>query len=789
MKVKNIILLIVVLSIFTGCAQSTSETPTAAISQAPTETQIVSTPTELPAPTSTPEIPVQIGTPYPTSTDVLDKETVKSIEEFGSIQNGHLVTRPTSDFNNVFIMSRSGVSLCETSISEDLGTIVPCQTVLNHWDISPRLSEENALNTSDLVITPTGSHFMVTTDESIQVYDREGNLQGELPNPSVEFQSTLSPEGKYVALTYGGHVNISKVTDAEVVFSDDGILSQFSPDGKYLAIQKRMAVYIYTTSDWAQVYAFTQDQNSSWAISGNSNIVANFVGRELVIHNLSDGEVTQSIREFGDQKYGNGDVILSPDGKYALQVYSYPEPYEKYSYDYSDYYVSKVLDNLEYQAKITLWDLESGEIADQADTASWDVDANKSETSKIGKIYSSYDDPSYSAFRDIVTDPSNLAVDDNGSIFFLHLEKPWKGLAETQRFFNFDDGNILLYSSYTDIPNPHSNEICLLDKFSQVICQPNNSLFNILEAGLIADDAGNIYTTFQGENEKYKSMLMQTNLIPEALNTGILFSAYKSTTLNDETNIGSYQLKAVNLENRFFIGHYKYYDNVINMDTGEVLNSWKGDISNAILSPDKNYVAFIYTDPNSSKPSRLGIYDFKNNKYKLLNNEYRPSAFVFSNDSKRLLTIVNEDWYDQIISYALDTEEILSEPVVDFFGSYKFIHESEIYYTEERDVNYGPLNSITLSPNEDFILAGTENGYLFAFDSELAFNSDFAFDSDEARNLDQIVSEEYIIMGIQAYDDGSSILAVTFSNDGKTIYTSNEYGEIKVWGSQPINWE
>jgi WD40 repeat protein len=265
------------------------------------------------------------------------------------------------------------------------------------------------------------------------------------------------------------------------------------------------------------------------------------------------------------------------------------------------------------------------------------------------------------------------------------------------------------------------------------------------------DSNDNIFTTSSSSN----SYLEIGNINPEAKETNDIFSSYDTVDFAEDTNFKSYMIKAINLQKEYFIGNYKYNNRVVDSNTGEVLNTWKEDIKRPIFSPNSEYIAFLYSDVNSGGPYRVGYYDYANNQFQLLHYETRPSSFAFTNDSTKLLSIENEatqDGVDKIIAYTLGTEEVTAETVAEF--DYQDYPEM------------GRLSSLAISPADDIILVGTDKGNILAYDMQ----------------------NSTLLHQWQAHENGS-VMAVAFSRDGKTIYTSNEYGEIKVWGSKPLDWD
>ena len=729
MKARSSIILLTLMAALAGCSQgavSISSEPDDAL-QIETQAQQSPAATDIPASTATPtpDLPLKIGTSLPVSMTALDNENVESIQEIGVAQNGYRITRMTSDRKNVYIADRSGISLCEMAIespqipseagtfsTEKIKTIVPCKKIIYHWDIFLRLNENQIFSPADFVITPSGSHFLVVTDNDIQIYDRGGNLVNALSIPETDFKAELSVDGKYAALTYSGKVHIIDIQDEQTAFEDDGTNAEFSPDGKFVAVQKRMAVYLYSTSDWSKIYEFPQDSGSGWAISGNGQWIANYVGNDVVIHNLVDGEHSRTIKDL---------------------TYRYlSETNTRYTKFVPDYLV--ISNEGEYLIGITVMSTVSEEYHTSIAQPMEEIQ---------GKIIGVITDLDSNALNQVV-DVANVAVDDQFNIYYLGTEKPWKYLAETQRFYFTKEGNTLLYSAYADDPYERSNELCTLTSSLDVVCQSKN---------IQIDSEGNILA-----KDTFGTAWVKVEIDPNASNTGMLIKSFKDLgiSVNEDAHMTSYYVKVLNQKHNSFIGSYKGEDRVVNMETGEILRTWKIGINNPVVSPDSDYASFLYSDLAVGGFSRVGYYDFKNNKFQLLHYETRPSSFAFCNQSERLIGIENEstqDGLDKIVAYSLTSEDaMIPETVAEF----AYLNQPEI----------GRLNTLAISPDDSLIIAGTDKGYLLAFDPE----------------------DGSLIHYWQAHEN-ASVLAAAFSLDGTNFYSSSEYGEIKVWGSQPFEWD
>ena len=731
MKARNTIILLsalVALAALASCSQDIASIPYESDEPLPIETQILHTPstteTSTPTATPTPDLPQKIGASLPASTMAFNNENIDTVQEIGVAQNGYRITRMTSDLKNAYIADRSGIILCEMSVEkplipsgadafseENIKIIVPCKNIINHWDILLRLNENQTFNPADFVITPTGSHFLVVTDNDIQIYNRGGDLRGALAIPETDFKVELSVDGKYAALTYSDKVHIIDIQDGQTAFEDDGTNAEFSPDGKFLVVQKRMAVYLYSTSDWSPVYEFPQDSGSGWAISGNGQWIANYVGNDVVIHNLADGEYSHTIKDL---------------------TYRYlSETSTRYTKFVPDYLVFS--NEGEYLIGITVISTVSEEYHTSIAQPMEEIQ---------GKIISVVTDMDSNALNQVV-DVANVAVDDQFNIYYLGTEKPWKYLAETQRFYFTKEGNTLLYTAYTDDPYERSNELCTLTSSLDVVCQSKN---------IQIDSEGNILT-----KDNFGTALVKVEIDPNASNTGMLIKSFKDLgiSVNEDAHLTSYNVKVLNQKHNSFIGSYKSEDRVVDMETGEILRTWKISINNPVVSPDSDYAAFLYSDLTVGGFSRVGYYDFKNNKFQLLHYETRPSSFAFCNQSEKLLGIENEstqNGLDKIVAYALSSEDAAMPETV-----------AEFVYLDQPEI--GRLNAMAISPDDSLIIAGTDKGYLLAFDPE----------------------DGSLIHYWQAHEN-ATVLAVAFSPDGTNLYSSSEYGEIKVWGSQPFEW-
>ena len=654
----------------------------------------------------------------------INNGNIDTVQEIGVAQNGYRITRMTSDRKNAYIADRSGISLCEMSVEkalipsgadafseENIRIIAPCKNIINHWDILLRLDENQTFSPADFVITPTGSHFLVVTDNDIQIYDRGGDLKGALALPETDLKAELSVDGKYAALSYSGKVHIINIQDGQTAFEDDGTNAEFSPDGKFLAVQKRMAVYLYSTSDWSPVYEFPQDSGSGWAISGNGQWIANYVGNDVVIHNLVDGEHSRTIKDLTYRylsetstrytKFVPDYLVISNEGEYLIGITVMPTVSE-------EYHTSIAQPMEEIQGKII--------------NVITDMDSNS---------------------LNQVVDVANVAVDDQFNIYYLGTEKPWKNLAETQKFYFTKEGNILLYTAYADDPYQRSNELCTLTSSLDVVCQSRN---------IQIDSEGNILAM-----NNFGTAWVIAEIDPNASNTGMLIKSYKDLgiSVNEDAHMTSYNVKVLNQKHNCFIGSYKGEDRVVEMETGEILRTWKISINNPVVSPDSDYAAFLYSDLTVGGFSRVGYYDFVNNKFQLLHYETRPSSFAFYNQSERLLGIENEstkNGLDKIVAYTLSSEDAAIPETV-----------AEFVYLDQPEI--GRLNALTISPDDSLIIAGTDKGYLLAFDPK----------------------DGSLIHSWQAHEN-AAVLAVAYSPDGTNLYSSSEHGEIKVWGNQPFEW-
>jgi len=232
MKARNTIILLAALAALVSCSQGIASIPYEPDEPPQNETQIPQSPsaaeTSTPTAAPTPDLPQKIGASLPASTMAFNNENIDTVQEIGVAQNGYRITRMTSDLKNAYIADRSGITLCEMSVEkplipsgadafseENTSIIVPCKNIINHWDILLRLDEYQTFNPADFVITPTGSHFLVVTDNDIQIYDREGDLIGALAITETDFKVELAVDGKYTALTYSDKVHIIDIQDGQ----------------------------------------------------------------------------------------------------------------------------------------------------------------------------------------------------------------------------------------------------------------------------------------------------------------------------------------------------------------------------------------------------------------------------------------------------------------------------------------------------------------------------------------------------------------------------------------------
>ena len=482
-------------------------------------------PTMTPAPTQTPQIPVLVGTPFPQPKEIITRDNVQDLVELVTFQNGHIITRYSADREKLFMADQSGVTVCKTVTSELFSN---CESIINHFEIFIVKNEDRSFNTGNFLITPSGSFFLALTDTGLQLFNELGGEIFTKVLPQGDYSFALSPDGNLISILRGNRIIVIQIKDGEEVFSDDGSLARFSSDGKYLAVQKRMAVYLYSVSDWSNTYQFPQNQKDGWDISGNGALIANNTGKDLVLHNLSNGEYVKTIEDFD-----GGDLILSYEGKYALQIFS--------------------SSNSPYYKQIYGWDIDTGD-----------------KTKNVG--------------LDVV-DLSHLFVGDGGesgddfSFYHSSIEKPWKSISEYQTIYLTDTDDVLIETNYPSDPYVYSKELCILTATSQIKCQSNFNPYFFDHRGqfFISDSGAGIGTCPFSKNAGEDLVA-----VDQCKTVNSLGDQFDLTAILPKVDLALISV------------WYRLQDaRVIDLKTGDILNRWKGNVTFPKSSPNDHFIAFL----------------------------------------------------------------------------------------------------------------------------------------------------------------------------------------------------
>lgn len=759
---KKVVFFSILIIVFSGCMQKADDLSLTPIPKTPTKLLPTNTLTAIPSPTATPtpEMPIKIGTAYPVSEQPIDSGNIRSVREVAVLQNGHGITRFTQDLETLFIADCSGVTVCQMALDEKTRTIIPCQEVIDHYDISIRTNEQGELISSDFVIAPDGDNFLIVTDSGSNIVDREGNLLGSIPTPDSNFMSALSPNGDYVTFitVNDKKIKVYDVASGEVVFNDEGYTAQFSPDGLLFAVQKSMAINIYSVLDWTIAFSFAQDLNASWDFTADKKMIATVDKGELFFRQLSDGKVIRNVRRFKD-----GDYVLSENGDYALKLFITPSSISK------------------YEAEVELWNTKTGEIYKKAGIemrwlcdnpgvylsyilegcefrkememeTDWYCDNETQGQLYVAKECESLidwysDDPNVNPFE--VIDIEHLAVDDLGKVYHLYMERPWKAISESQKFYFTEEGQILLRTTYPDDPYDHNDEFCMITPYLKIVCSQISGKTYFLDAD------GKAYIKGISEQDSSVSIL-QVRINPNLDKESAFHFFEKEIDIFESFESPKYSSPdVVNQDYGFIISQYGSVLRVLNMETGKIWDDWFGKLHYPSLSSDSRFAAFLFEPGTFSSTYRLGAYDFlERHNLTLYHIENRASAFALKHNENSLIAIINEhtqNGIDKIVEYQLETHEKVPATIIEYpFREYE---------------EYGRLNSVSISPDDEMILAGTDKGYLIAFD----------------------LDDKSIVYNWQAHQD-STVLAVDVSRDGRIIVSSSENGEVKIWATEPYIW-
>jgi len=269
-------------------SQTSTQTaaPTASVTPRPTPTAV---PSATPSPTPTPvSLPVQFGAPLPDL--ALEPITAGSIDRLTVVLERPVVNRLVAAWDGRVTLSVGSY----LDVQRSDGSTLRLDSVIG----DPILTQ------------PDGRFVLVVGARQVQVFDaRTGALAYERDIALIETGApvladelaALSSDGRYLALALPGSEIVEVIdlksgdTAAELPGSDPqwaGHGPLFSPQGRWLVIERGGAGILYDTSDWSQAGAFAylpyNARRWAWAFSPDESRFVQAVGQQMIVWSLAD---------------------------------------------------------------------------------------------------------------------------------------------------------------------------------------------------------------------------------------------------------------------------------------------------------------------------------------------------------------------------------------------------------------------------------------------------------------------------------------------------------------------
>ena len=244
--------------------------------------------------------------------DVFSEE--KSVREMQDV-NGNLLYTFRDDAPYVTYSDRNGPEGC------DLSVFSPCGNALEAVATTPvkALFSNSGDTLTALYDTPSLYSGIMRAYSYIRIYDSSnGNLIGSIggfTKPVQDFD--YSPDGKLLVVGFvDGSLVLWDIHKNESVLGTRHMNAPawkvvYSPDSKYLLIQRANEVEVRLTSNGSLVYRFAAVE---FAVSPVQNLVAlGDTKGNIQIRDLDTGRGTMNIKAHDDQIYS---IAFSPDGLY-----------------------------------------------------------------------------------------------------------------------------------------------------------------------------------------------------------------------------------------------------------------------------------------------------------------------------------------------------------------------------------------------------------------------------------------------------------------------------------------
>jgi|GEM_PF-2171202 len=288
--------------------------PTAAVTPRPT---LTAAPSVTPSPTPTPiSLPVQFGTPLPDL--ALAPITAGRLDRLTVVLERPVVNRLIASWDGRVTLS-VGIYLDIERTDE------------------PALRLDSVIG-EPILTQPDGRFVLVVGAHQLQVFDtRTGALTYERELELIETGAplradelaALSSDGRYLALSLPGSevVEVIDLQSGEVAAELPGSDPQwaghgplFSPQGRWLVIERGGAGILYDTSDWSQAGAFAYRPYNvrrwAWAFSPDETRFVQAVGQQMIVWSVADLKRVDWFSEVPDIC----SLVFSADSRYLAVI-------------------------------------------------------------------------------------------------------------------------------------------------------------------------------------------------------------------------------------------------------------------------------------------------------------------------------------------------------------------------------------------------------------------------------------------------------------------------------------
>jgi WD40 repeat protein len=204
-----------------------------------------------------------------------------------------------------------------------------------------------------LDISGDGSRFSLLSERGVEVFDIAGNLLLELDIDSEWHTADLSPDGRFLAFTYGDDFSypffkVIRIEDQSLQHEGRGSKPQFTPDGSRLITLTSTQVVLWSTATW-------QQEGSISYLAPRIRTTFSNDGKYLAISKKDEVEIWQ----------------IDERSRVARLVNLYPQPYSTpqvlFSFD------GLKVATLDGKQEIVVWDILTGKVIGRQSSKLWEL--------------------------------------------------------------------------------------------------------------------------------------------------------------------------------------------------------------------------------------------------------------------------------------------------------------------------------------------------------------------------------------------------------------------------------